>query len=118
MSFTYDVSTDVGKVRIALGDTVEGSGVRPDGSNLGDEEIEYFLAVEESSVDGATARACEVLATQWANVADLTVGPRSEKLGQVAERYGERAKAIRSATAQVGYITLGATETWSDSVEY
>ena len=118
MTFTYDITTACGQVRLALGDTTSGSGVRPDGSNFSDAEIAYFLAQEEQSVDGATARACEVLATQWATQADLTVGPRSESLSQIAERYAERAKSIRSSTAQTGYITLGSSETWSDGVEY
>jgi hypothetical protein len=107
MSFTYDLSTNVGMVRIALGDSTEGSGVRPDGTNLSDEELTHFLTLEGNDVDRATARACEVLATQWAGYADLTVGPRSEKLSQIAARYAERAKGLRGAVMTTGYVTLG-----------
>lgn len=111
MSFTYDLATEVGRLRLALGDTADGAGVKPDGSNFSDEELAYFLAVEGNVVDLATARACEALATAWANVADLTVGPRSEKLGMVATRYAERGASLRSGTLATGYITLGSSET-------
>lgn len=108
--FTYDLTTNVGKVRLLVGDTVQDSGVRPDGSNFTDDEIDYFLDAEGDSIDMATARACDVLATQWANVADLSVGPRRESLSQVAERYAERAKQLRSGSLSAGYITLDFVE--------
>jgi hypothetical protein len=107
MTFTYTLTTDLGKVRLEIGDTTSGAGVRPDGSNFSDAEVQYFLD-EEGSVAGAVARACEVLATLWATVANLTVGPRREELGAVAQRYAERAAALRSGeTVQAGYVTMG-----------
>ncbi len=105
MAFSYDLTTSVGQVRLALGDTISGSGVRPDGGNFTDAEIAYFIA-QESSLDLAVGRACDVLATQWANVADLAVGPRKESLGQVAQRYAERAATLRNGTLQAGYVSL------------
>jgi hypothetical protein len=111
MAFTYDLATNAGQVRLALGDTVSAVGVRPDGSNLTDAEVAAFLAAEGDDVDLATARACEALATMWANVVDLTVGPRSERLSQVAQRYGERAAGIRGGSAGMelvgGYVSMG-----------
>jgi hypothetical protein len=108
MAFTYDLTTNVGQVRLALGDTVSGSGVRPDGSNFTDAEIQYFLTQEADSVAGATAAACAALAVAWSNVANLTVGPRREDLGAVAEQYATRAAASREMTA--GYVSLGFQE--------
>lgn len=105
MSFSYDLTTSVGQMRLALGDTTSGTGVRPDGSNFSDDELEYFINAE-SSLDLAMARACDVLATQWTTVADLQVGPRREALGAIAERYAERAKSLRGATLVTGYISL------------
>lgn len=109
MSFTYDLTTDIGKVRLALGDTTDGSGPRPDGSNFEDEELDTFLVLEDDDVELATARALEVLAIQWASRADLQVGPRKESLSQIAARYGEQAKAIRErrTAISVGVIDLG-----------
>lgn len=108
MAFSYVLSTDVGKVRLEIGDTTAGAGVRPDGTNLTDAEVEYFLA-QEGSVGRAVARACEVLATLWAGVADLTVGPRREALGSVAQRYADRAQRLRRqhGGAEVGALAVG-----------
>ena len=105
MAFSYDLTTAVGQVRLALGDTTSGTGVRPDGSNFSDAEIAYFVA-QESSIELAVARACDALATQWATVANLAVGPRREDLGSVAVRYAERAATLRSGTLQAGYVSL------------
>lgn len=108
MAFTYDLATAIGQVRLAIGDTssATGAGVRPDGTNLSDAEIAYFLTAEGDDVGLATARACEALAMMWSNVADLQVGPRRESLGQVAARYAERAAALRSGTLQAGYVSM------------
>ncbi|MBK9003490.1 MAG: hypothetical protein IPM41_06395 [Sphingomonadales bacterium] len=43
MAFTYNLSTDLGKTRLAIGDTVNGSGPRPAGTNYSDEEINVYL---------------------------------------------------------------------------
>lgn len=108
MAFSYDLTTAIGQVRLAIGDTssTTGAGVRPDGTNLSDAEITYFLTAEGDDVSLATARACEALAMMWANVADLQVGPRRESLSQVSTRYAERAAALRSGTLQAGYVSM------------
>lgn len=105
MAFTYVLTTSVGKLRLEIGDTTSGSGVKPDGSNFSDAELEYFLD-QEGTVGRATARACEALATAWSTVANLTVGPRKEELGEVAKRFAERAKALR---VQFGGASVGAS---------
>lgn len=113
MSFTYDLTTDIGKVRLALGDTSDGSGMRPDGANFEDEELDTFLVLEGDDVELATARALEVLANQWASRADLQVGPRKESLSQIATRYAELAKTVRarrSTSSGSGVIDLGFAE--------
>jgi len=108
MTFTYDLTTAIGQVRLAIGDTssTTGAGVRPDGTNLLDAEIAYFLTAEGDDVGLATARACETLAMMWANVADLQVGPRRESLSQVSARYAERAAVLRSGRLQAGYVSM------------
>lgn len=102
MAFTYDLSTDIGKVRFEISDTVEavgasaGVGAKPDGTNFSDEEISSLLETEGESWGRAAAHACEILATAWAAVPDTTVGPRTELSSQVSFMYGERAKALRA----------------------
>lgn len=94
MTFTTTLSTDVGAVRLELGDDTSGRGVLPDGSNLSDEQIDVYLD-REGSVMRATAGICEMLATRWAAVADLQVGPRRESYSQISKSYAARAAQLR-----------------------
>ena len=98
--FTYDLLSDdadvalIGAVRLELGDTKFGAGVKPDGSNFSDEELQYFVDQAEGDVNGAVGCACRSLAKQWTNVANVTVGPRKEELGKVAGEWATRAKEL------------------------
>lgn len=67
MAFTYSdaLTADADKVRLAIGDTVENSGPRPDKRNFSDNEISYFLTVEDDRANGAIAYAFEHLASEW-----------------------------------------------------
>jgi hypothetical protein len=97
MTFTYDLaSVDasillISKVRLELGDTVANAGVRPDGSNLTDEEITVWLTDEGNDLSQTVARAAAALANVWTNVANITVGPRKEELGSIAKAWADRA---------------------------
>lgn len=94
MTFTATLSTDIGKVRLELGDDTGGSGILPDGSNLTDEQIQIYLD-REGDVMRSVAGICEMLATRWAQVADLAVGPRRESFSQVSKGYADRAQKLR-----------------------
>jgi hypothetical protein len=96
MAFTYDLTTDTGKFRLELGDTTAGAGIRPDGSNLQDEEIAVWLS-REGGVMRAVAAACEALSRQWSIIADTSSGPLSESAGAVAGKWAERARGLRDA---------------------
>lgn len=99
MAFTYNVSNNTGLMRLELGDTNEGAGIKPNGGNFSDEELGVWLT-REGSVMRACAAACEALARAWASVADTSAGPLSESGGAVAAKWSEQAKALR---AQFGY---------------
>ena len=94
MSFSYDLTTDIGVVRLELGDTTPDAGVKPDGTNLSNEELQVWLT-REGGVMLAVAAACEALARQWSGVANLTVGPRSEQADTVAAKWSTRASELR-----------------------
>ena len=93
MTFSYDLADAdetivlISKVRLEIGDTVSGVGVKPDGSNISDEEITVWLDDEDNSVMKVVARACDALARMWALVADTTVGPRRESFSQISARW-------------------------------
>lgn len=58
MSFTYDLTTARGKVRLMIADR------RPEPNNLfDDDEIDAFLAMEDNSIRLASAQALETIAT-------------------------------------------------------
>jgi len=96
MTFTYEISNDIGKVRLYIGDVTEGTGVRVNGNNFSDEELALLLTQEDSNWRRACAAACEILAVEWAGVADVTVGPRKETLSGVSKRYAALAASFRS----------------------
>lgn len=99
MSFTYDLSeTDadlllVSKVRLELGDTVSGSGVRPGSLNLSDEEILSWLAEEDDDIQSVAGRAAQALANMWASAAvSETVGSHSINYGKISDLWAKRAE--------------------------
>jgi hypothetical protein len=94
VTWTYRIGTDIGKIRLQLGDDTESSGVRPDGANFTDEELQTYLD-REGSVMRAVAGLCETLALQYARMADLRVGPRSESLSQIGASFAKRAALLR-----------------------
>jgi hypothetical protein len=96
MTFTYDIIGDIGKIRLYTGDVTEGTGVRVDGSNFSDEELSLLLNQEDNDWRRAVAAVCEILSTEWARVADVTVGPRKETLSGVSKRYAALASTFRS----------------------
>ena len=107
MTFTYDLSEDdenllnISRVRLELGDTQQDAGVRPSGSNLTDEEILFWLEEEDNDIMRVVARAAQALALAWTTVTNITVGPRREELGQVAEGWAKRAGLAGSAAGIV-----------------
>jgi len=101
MSFSYTLGSGdartaaVARVRLELGDTVSGAGVLPNGGNLSDEEIGVYLDLYGNDNVGLAVNALAgVLARQWSTLADVTVGPRSEKLSQVAAAWERQAAAL------------------------
>jgi hypothetical protein len=96
MAFSYDLSTNVGKVRLNLGDKTSGAGPWPDASNFSDEELAQILTQEGDDVMRAVAACCEVLANAWSAIASSGVGPRREESNHVSEMYQRRAMDLRA----------------------
>ena len=100
MTFTYDLTeTDdlllISKVRLELGDTVSGSGVRPGNVNLSDEEILSWLEDEANDVMRTVGRAALALSNMWASAAvSKSAGPYSVSYGKVSDVWAKRAHEI------------------------
>lgn len=102
MAFTYDVSTDRGKVRLLLADTDSNDYIWEDA------EIDAFLNLASDSVYGAAALALRSLAADKGKhpglvrlfrEADIDMREAITRCLQLAESYEEKARA--SAEAQV-----------------
>jgi hypothetical protein len=91
MTFTYDITTTIGQLRLRIGNTVETAGSRPNGLGYSDEELQYFLDSAGGSIGISMANVFETLAAEWSSLADLTLGPRREAFSQVAEAFRKRA---------------------------
>ncbi len=72
MSLPYDVSTDVGKLRLAIGDTISAD------FKFSDEELTYFLSENSGNTNLAGAAALEAWAASYGQNA------ASENLGDYA----------------------------------
>ena len=93
---TTDPTGDIGRVRLRIGDTIEGKGVFPDNRNFLDAEITALIVDEDNSWQRACAAAFEVLAASWADVPDIKIGPRTESSSKVALRYQSLAMRFRT----------------------
>lgn len=123
MAFTYNLSSTgddliVSKIRLEIGDTVEDSGVKPDGTNYQDNEILYFYSEADSSINEATALIFDNLAGLWAGagesvrIRDYTIDTKGK-----AESYRAMAAEIRGRSGLVAGVIqhdFQQTDTTSD----
>ena len=107
MTVTYDITTNVGKVRLKIGDT--------DTTNyiFTDEELGVFLTDQSNSINMAAADASEAWAAKYATNAD------SEKIGdysysqKIQDRLLNQASKLRdieSSTPILDYAEMDLTE--------
>lgn len=123
MTFTYlgTLATDLDEIRFKAQDTVSGSGPKPAGGNFTDEEIAGLLT-HEATVERTVAALYEALASAWGSYTDAKIGPRDEKLSQVAERYQKIAAQWRkdyghgSTVLATGFVTR--VDGYSDDVDH
>lgn len=108
MSYTYDatdLSSDLAKLRLAIGDTTEDAGVRPDGGNFSDEELQVFLdglGVSQTWRNAVPA-ALRVLANQYSAAAKKTDDAEiSEDLTQTAKALREQAREFEASITATG----------------
>lgn len=117
MSFSYDISTSIGQIRLEIGDTVEGDGygVKPPNlANFSDEELTYLYTDESNDVLTAAARACEVLARMWAGAGqNVRIRDYSINTTQRAEHYRNLAQDLRQQAGTL-YQSGAAPTTKSD----
>lgn len=124
MAFTYDLTTDRGKVRLSIGDTVENAGPRPDKRNFTDAEIDYLISTETAGNTAAAAFGFELLASEWAA---YTIQEREGEVSfdakEVSDQYLDIAVEWRNKpdggtggrSLQAGVLTLDFMEKGDDT---
>ena len=116
MAFTYNLSSDLGKTRLAIGDTVSGSGPRPSGANYSDAEINVFLrpVIAAGYTYGrAVAQLFRLLAGEWAGKASVSIGDYSVQYAAVADNYRKAAAEWERMTDATGAVVAGGISTGS-----
>lgn len=101
MAFTYDVSTDIGKVRMLITDRNEARPI------FQDAEIQAYLDLEDSSVRRAAAAALETMASDQALVLKVIVTLDLETDGaKVSDALMKRAAVLRQTENEVGAFDI------------
>ena len=110
MAFTYRLSTDLGKTRLAIGDTTNGGGPRPDGANFSDEEINVYLTpviAAGYSYGRAVSQLLRLLANEWAGKASISIGEYRVDYNTIAANYRAAAAEWERMTDASGAQTAG-----------
>lgn len=112
MTFTYstsDLTTDLAKTRLEIGDTDSTAAL------FADEELNVFLSAE-GSVLGAAARACEALAAKYARQYDFQTDDQSFKRSQISKAYADKAKELRARSGGVSTVSPTRIDGYSDDI--
>ncbi len=104
MTFTYDLGTPAGGVRLLIPDRVAEEAV------FDDAEISYFLSAEGGNVKGAAALALETISSDEALVQKvMKAGPLTTDGAALAKALMARATELRKqAAVGVGDTSVGA----------
>ena len=112
MAFTYTAGStaDRDRVRLEIGDT------DADRILYQDAELDDIL-VQEGSVMGAAARACETLAVKFARDFDFTADGSQFKKSQVAAMYEKMAKRLRARARGTTTVMPERHDAYSDDIK-
>lgn len=100
MAFTYDLTTNVGKVRFWVPDNTSTNYL------LQDDEITYALGLVGNDILAAAADLCDQLARRFAQQATFSADGLSVQNGQRAQTFAERAAELR----QRGQVSVSSLE--------
>ena len=106
MTATYDLDTNVGKVRLAIQDTDVTD------AEFTDEEIEIFVSTGGTWQQG-TLLAVDALIAKYARKVNFALGPRREQLSDIVEHYNAlRASLERGLAGEI--LTEDLTFSWTE----
>jgi hypothetical protein len=111
MAFTYDPTTDLGRVRLLIGDVTVADPL------FTDAELGAIMALAGMSVVGSAAVATQQLATRFSRYADKQVGDLKIAYGQRAKNYLTMASTFRLQGVAQGYMVPTAGGIYADEKE-
>lgn len=88
MSFTYDLGTEIGYLRLRLGDTAEAR------ARFTDEELDFFLTRHGGDPAKALAEAADTLANRLSYQVDVQSGDQIVRNSQQAAAWAKRAAEL------------------------
>ncbi len=91
MTFTFDPTDDIGKVRRLTGETVEAE------SETSDEEITAWLADYPAAFELVAVKILRSLAAKWAKRSTITTGNEKIELGKVSDSYRAMADDLETS---------------------
>lgn len=110
MTFTYDLTTNRGKVRFLIPDADSTS------YELQDAEVDYFLTRAGSNVNAAAVEACMWLSRKYATKPSFSADGLSIQNGQRAQTYADRAKELQvQALGGVTSVTITREDGYSEA---
>lgn len=111
MTFTYDLGTLIGKVRLELFDTTSGTAL------LSDEEIQVKLTEHSNNVLLAAAALCDILARRFARDFDFKTDDQEFKKGARAKVWADLATDLRTrAGGGLSTVTVTKVDGYSDDL--
>ncbi|MBN2389895.1 MAG: hypothetical protein JXR84_04185 [Anaerolineae bacterium] len=112
MTFSYDLSTDIGRIRLAIGDTASAT------ADLTDEEIQAALDLSESWQEAALRCVNLLIARYSRRAINVTVGPMRREMAAIIGNLKELKKQLSD---EFGVSLLGTIESedltfsWNDT---
>lgn len=106
---TYDLNTDIGKVRLLIGDHPKAGEESTYEFMYSDKEIQAFLDLSNGSVYLAAATTLDMIAADWSKTSrSVSILDISVSDGDYAGALRDRANALREQDAQTGESVIEA----------
>ena len=93
------VDDEIAKIRLAIGDTTQGNGVRPDSRNFSNGELAVFLELAGSWF-GAVPLVVQTLSTEFANAGRRALLASDAETVKTAEQYAKIAAELRQQAVE------------------
>jgi hypothetical protein len=112
MTFTYDLTTSIGKVRLLIPDNDATA------YDLEDDEITYMLTEVGNEVKAAAVKCCKWLARKYAKKATFSADGLSMQNGDRAKTFAERARELeQEASGAFGTIDMTRDDGYADAAQ-